>query len=133
MSAERFLIVSYFVTGGLCLCLALAAWAWLRQPAERIFAALQRPVWERILKRSFPTSTILLALSGFLSVSYYGCENRPYESIVSDRAYIISVSQKQISETLNSIAIAAFVWAAVILLTLVIIRRTQTNKPPDQS
>jgi len=73
MRNDQFLIASYCLTGLVCLCLALAAYLWLRRPAERIFSALPRRDWGNVMKKSFPASTILLALSGFMSVSYYGC------------------------------------------------------------
>lgn len=135
MGNDEFLITSYFLGGTICLCLALAAYAWLRRPAERIFGALHRPQWERILKRSFPTSTVLLALSAFMAVSYYGygCASRKYKDIVSDRTYIISVNQKQISETSMSIVIAVLVWALIILLNLIIIRRALAKESSDQN
>lgn len=132
MGNEEFLISSYFLVGAFCTCLGLAAYLWLRRPAERIFGALHREHWQTILKKSFPASIILFALSGFLSVSYYGCEARKYTNIVSDRSYIITVNERQISETLSSIALAVFAWTVMVLMVLVAIRRERPNgKRPD--
>jgi hypothetical protein len=125
MGNEEFLIVSYFLVGLFCACLGLAAYLWLRGPAERIFGALQREHWENVLKKSFPASVLLFALSGFMSVSYYGCENRKYNNIVSDRSYVISVNERQISETLSSIVLAVLPWTVIMLVSLLAIRREQ--------
>jgi len=130
MGNDEFLIVSYFSGGAACLCLALAAYAWLRRPAARIFGALQKPGWASILKRSFPISAILLALSAFMAVNYYGCTGRGYKEIASDRAYILSINQKQISETASSLVVAVFVWAVVVLFNLVSIRRERAKERP---
>ncbi len=130
MGSDEFLIVSYFSGGAVCLCLALVAYAWLRRPAERIFGELHRAGWARILKRAFPVSAVLLALSAFMAVNYYGCEGRGYSQIAGDRAYIISVNQKQISEAASSLVIAVLVWAAVVLVNLVSIRRERAQERP---
>ncbi len=123
MGNDEFLVASYFLTALICLCLGLGAYFWLRHPVERIFGALPRRDWGKILRKSFPASTILLVLSGFLSVSYYGCSGRKYNDIVSDHQYILSVNQQQVSESLYSLVIAVFVWAVIILLSLQTIRR----------
>ena len=128
MRNDQFLIASYFVTSLLCLGLAVAAYLWLRRPVEQIFSALPRQDWGKVLKKAFPASTILLALSGFLSVSYYGCTNRSYANIVSDHAYIISVNQQQIAATLSSIVVAVFVWAVIVVVNLWSIRREQAKR-----
>ncbi len=125
MGNEEFLVASYFLVALICLCLGLATYLWLRHPAEQILGALHRKDWGNILKKSFPVSTILLALSGFMSVSYYGCSGRSYNDIVSDREYITSVNQQQVAETLYSVALAVFVWAVIIFVSLQTIRREQ--------
>jgi hypothetical protein len=127
MRNEELLIASYFLAALVCSCLGVAAYIWLRHPVGRIFGALPQKDWGRILKRSFPVSTILLALSGFMSVSYYGCSGREYKDIVSDHQYILSVNQQQISKTLYSVVIAIFVWAVIILVSLQTIRRERVK------
>jgi hypothetical protein len=120
---DEFLIASYFLVALICLCLGVAAYLWLRHPVDRIFGALRREDMGGMLKKVFPASIILLALSGFMSVSYYGCEGRTYQDIASDHPYIISVNQQQVSKTLDSIALAVFVWAGIIVVSLQTIRR----------
>ncbi len=132
MGNEEFLISSYFAVAAICVCLGLAAYLWLRRPLDKIVDALPRKSYGTILKRSFPASTLLMALAGFLSVRYYGCANLPYQKIVSDRSYILTISRQQISETLSSIVLTVFIWGVVILLALVAIRRIKPiEKFPD--
>jgi hypothetical protein len=124
MSNETYLLVSYFAVGMICLCLGLAAYLWLRRPLHGIFGELSHRNWGSILKKSFPLSIILFALSSCLSVNYYdGCNPIPYGKIVEDRAYIITKNREQISQTLSSIAWGVSVWGFIVLLSLMAIRR----------
>ena len=65
-----------------------------------------------------------------MAVNYYGCTGRGYKDIASDRAYILSINQKQISETASSLVVAVFVWAVVVLFNLVSIRRERAKERP---
>jgi len=129
MANERFLTVSYFASGLFCACLAVAAYLWLRQPANGVFQALHRPDWARVLRRSFPASTILLAVAAFLGVSYYsyGCQDLKYEDIVSSRARINTIVHAQAAESFSSIVVAVVVWSAVILLCLIVAHRDRSK------
>jgi hypothetical protein len=124
MRNETFLIFSYFLFALICLGLGLAAYLRLRRPFDRVIGALPRRAWAGVLERSFPLSTLLFACSAFLSVRYTGgCAGVPYEYVVADRAYMIAKNQEQVSQTLSSLAVNVFLWAAILILTLLIIRR----------
>lgn len=56
----------------------------------RIADALPRKAWGIILKKSFPTTMVLFALSGFLSVKYDSCGTCSYQEIVTDHVYMIA-------------------------------------------
>jgi hypothetical protein len=127
MGNEEFLIISYFGAGLLCAGFGLAAWLWLRVPTRKIVSELDRKSLANILQKSLPATMILIALSGFLSVSYSGCSNRAYKDIVSDRSYILSVNGQQISETLSSISFGVFLWALIIFIILLAVRRQQAK------
>jgi hypothetical protein len=127
MGNEEFLIASYFLVGVICLCLGLTAYFVLRRSFDQIVGRLQRKQWQGIIKKAFPLSTVLIALAGFLSVSYYGCEGRAYKDIVADRTHVITVNEHQISAALSSIVVGVFVWAVLILINLLAIRREQTK------
>ena len=127
MGNEEFLIASYFLAGVICLCLGLTAYFALRRSFDQIVGKLQRKQWRGIIKKAFPLSTVLLALAGFLSVSYYGCEGRVYKDVVANRTYLITVNERQISAALSSIVVGVFVWAVLILINLLAIRREQTR------
>jgi hypothetical protein len=123
MENEAFLILTYFLTGLISLCLGFAAYWWLRRPVGRIAEAQPGKDWGNILKKSFPISTIILALAAFMSVSYSdGCPARPYERIIADRAYMIAKNQQQISATLSALALGVFFWALIIFLCLLAIQ-----------
>jgi len=123
MGNEAYLILTYFLTGLISFCLGLAAYGWLRYPLGQIAEAQPRKEWGKILKKSFPISTIVLALSAFMSVSYSdGCPARPYERIIADRAFMLAKNQQQISATLSALALGVFLWALIIFLCLLAIQ-----------
>ena len=127
MGNEKFLICSYFVSGFICAALGFGAYLWLRRPAGQVFKTLERKHWQGILGKSFPFTTALFTLSAFLSVSYFGCSGRQYQNIVSDRAYILRINERQLSESLSAIVLAVLLWALVIAFNLVSIRRRQAQ------
>jgi hypothetical protein len=128
MSDERYLIVTYFATGCVCLLIGLVAFLWLRRPIGQIAATRFRSLGEAI-RRFFPASTLLVAVAAFASVSYYACGTRDYDQIVSDRPYIRSMERAQISASFEWLAWLAIFWGFVILLYLLAIRpRDSTEK-----
>jgi hypothetical protein len=132
MGNEEFLILSYIIVAAITTCLGFVAWMWLRSPLGSIVEQLPRKGWAAALKRSYPATTILAALGGFLSVSYYGCPRESYKNMISNRAHIIAVSGQQVSESFYSIVLAVFFWGVVILMSLVAIQRArQRTKGSD--
>jgi hypothetical protein len=123
MGNEAYLIFTYFLTGLISFCLGLAAYLWLRRPVGQIADAQPGKAWGSILKKSFPISTIILALAAFMSVSYAdGCPARSYEKIVADRGFMLAKNQQQISATLSALALGIFLWGLIILLCLLAIQ-----------
>lgn len=118
MSNEAYLIASYFIVGVLCLLLSLAANLWLRRPTEGIADSLPHEKWRKIIQRAFPLSTILFVLSSFLSVNYYGCQQKKYSDILKDRSYITAKNSEQISQSLNAIVWSVGVWSIVLAVAL---------------
>ena len=127
MGNEAYLILTYFLTGLISLGLGFAAYWWLRRPVGHIADAQPGKALGNILRKSFPISIIVLALSAFLSVSYYGWQNRPYERIIADRAYLLAKNQEQISATLSALALGVFLWALIIFLGLLAIQPGQVE------
>ncbi len=123
MSNEAYLTVSYFAAGVICLGLGFAAYFWLRRPLQEVADSLPQKNWSRIIRRGFPLSTILFVLSGCLSVNYYGCEQKTYKEIVSDRSYINKKNSEQISEALTGTIWAVGLWSAILGVALRASRR----------
>ena len=118
MSNETYLIVSYFGAVALCSGLGIAAYLWLRRPAEGIAGALPYENLRKIIRRGFPPSTILFALSWCLSVNYYGCGQRKYSEIVNDRSYIAKKNAEQVSEAMQGIIWSVALWSGVFAIAL---------------
>ena|SRR5882724_11856261 len=123
MSNEAYLIVSYFIVAVLCLLLGLAAYFWLRRPAEGIADSLPHEKWRKIIRKAFPLSTILFVLSSCLSVNYYGCQQKKYSEILNDRSYITAKNSEQIAQSLNAILWSVAVWSIVLAVALLRGRR----------
>jgi len=123
MGNESFLVVSYFAGGVACLFVGLTASLWMRRPVHQITGAMPHKPWGSILLKSLPATLILLALAAFLSVSYTGCDKRPYDSIVADRSYMIARNLEQISSALSWVVAGVLVWGVIILFGLLAIRR----------
>ena len=134
MGNETYLTVSYFTVGLICFCLGLAAYLWLRRPLHAIFGALSQKSWGELLKRSFPLSLVLFALSSCLSVNYYGgCNPIPYKKIIEDRGYIVAKNQEQISKSLSAIAVGVSLWGFIVGLSLFVIRRDRRGRNGESS
>ena len=117
MSNEQYLIVSYFLVGGLSIVIGVAAYAYLRRPLEGLSRAFPSPHLASALKKLFPAGLVLPALAGFLSVSYQSC-NQNYVSIIADRSYLIGKNQEQLSAICFFLMLAVLAWGIVILLSL---------------
>jgi len=126
MANEHYLISSYFLSGVVCLAIGVAAWLWLRRPFGAVADALPGRHGPTFLKRAFPVSMILPALAAFFYVSYYGrgcTAGRSYQSIVTDRTYIMAKNREQVTGALADTYIAVIIWGFVVLLLLVAARR----------
>lgn len=123
MGNEAFLVVSYIAGGVVCLCVAIAAWLWLRRPIVQIAGALPRKPLGFLLRKSLPATLMLFALAAFLSVKYTGCDERPYDRIVADRGYMIGKNMEQVSTALSWVVAGVVVWGVIILFSLLAIQR----------
>lgn len=116
MTNERFLIESYFVIAALSLILGWTAYVYLWRPFDDFLSSRATKNLRAILRRLFPFGMILPALLGFLSVSYWSCNQDTYEKIVRDRQYLIQKNQEQVSAALFSIAMATLFWDVVLIV-----------------
>lgn len=127
MSNETYLIVSYFVVVALCAGLGIAAYLWLRRPAEGIAGSMPHENLRKIIRRAFPLSTVFFALSWCLSVNFYGCEQKKYHEIVNDRSYITTKNAEQVSEALRGIIWSVALWSAFFAIALRTTRRRRST------
>ena len=128
MENDTFLVVSYFAGCAVCLCVGLAAWWWLRRPIIEITGAVPRKPLGMVLRKSLPATLILFALAAFLSVSYRGCDERPYDRIVADRGFMISKNLEQVSAALSWVVAGVVAWGVIMAFGLLMIRLEQTKK-----
>jgi hypothetical protein len=119
MSNEQYLIVSYFLVGGLAIVIAIGVYARLRRPLAGLARAFPNRNLASVLKKLFPAGLVLPALAGFLSVSYRSCERESYKSIIADRSYLVGKNREQLSAICFFLMLAVLGWGLVVLLSLV--------------
>jgi len=118
MSNEQYLVVSYFSVGVLSTVIAMAAYAYLRRPLDRLARSFPNRNLASVLKKLFPAGLVLPALAGFLSVTYRSC-GESYSSIIASRSYLVGKNQEQLSAICFFLVLAVLGWGVVILLSLV--------------
>jgi len=118
MSNEQYLVISYFSVGALSTVIAMAVYAFLHRPLERLARSFPSRSLASVLKKLFPAGLVLPALAGFLSVTYRSC-GESYSSIVASRSYLVGKNQEQLSAICFSLMLAVLAWGLIILLSLV--------------
>lgn len=126
MEHEAFLISSYFAAAVICAAVGWSAWLWLRAPIETIAKALPPHPLKSLMSKAFPTSAILFALAGFISVDYYACGGKTYAQVAADRAWMIECNQRQIGEALTHTAWVVCLWVLIVSIAVIAIRLTGT-------
>lgn len=125
MSNERFLIVAYFSAAAVAVLLSLFTWLLLRGPLAELARASRRTRLGSFLGRVFPLTLFLLAMIGFLSVSFFdGCSgHETYAKIVADRPWVESRAHEELRATLHALVVALFLWAFLLVGFLVTLTR----------
>jgi hypothetical protein len=116
MTNDRYLVISYFVSAGICLGAGMLVYFHLRRSLGAFADAAFARRLGTILKRLFPFGLLLPALMGFMSVTYLSCNHTTYEKIVESRKYLVEKNQEQLSSTLFSLAVAILVWDLVLIV-----------------
>jgi hypothetical protein len=96
---DLFLKFCYFGMATLSLLLGWGVYRLLRRSFIEVTLATTPAQVSRFLARLFLFGIVVSSFSGFLSVSMPGCSNRPYDEIVSDRAYVLARVKDQASSS----------------------------------
>lgn len=118
MTNDQYLIVSYFVVATFTLIIGFCAFLWLRAPFRSLCSTLPWKGLRRLLANLFPAGVVLPALLGFLSVSYFGCNQNSYERIVASRAYLEQKNVEQIATSLAYVFCAVYVWSVILAIAI---------------
>lgn len=113
------------------LVIGLCAFLWLRAPLKSFSSALPWKGLRRLLAKLFPAGLVLPALLGFLSVSYFGCNEDSYEKIIASRSYLEQKNAEHISASLTYVFYAVCVWS--LILAIVLWARKRTGVEPEAS
>lgn len=119
MSNEQYLITSYFIVGAACLGLCILVYVLVRQSFDKVTQTVPGGRLGEILRRLLWCGIVLPAMGAFFSVTFRGCGKENYQSIISDRSYLIAKNQAQVEACLSWICIALLVWAIIVMLAFV--------------
>jgi hypothetical protein len=133
MTNEQYLIVSYFLVAGGSVVAGAVTALFLRGPLRKAVAWIATPVG-RFLGRSFVAWTLLAAMLGFLSISYFDCNHGTYQSIVQDPRHMVKVTHSQIQAVFQwlLIALMAYSLGLAVMLALPWTRRTDKTQNARQ-
>lgn len=121
MNNEQYLILSYFAIAAGSILLALVIYALLRRSLHGLSKTVFTGDLGKVLRKAFPLNLVLFALAGFFSVSLRGCNKESYESIVTDKAYLIAKNQEQIAATMLYLCKALLLFGLLVSICLAII------------
>ena len=122
MEYEAFLICSYFAAGAICAVIGTSVYVSLRAPMRAILAHPPSIQLREMLIKAFPVTTILVALSAFMGVHYYGCNYEIYHTIASDRAYMIERNREQLKAALTRTDWVLWIWVVIVTIVVIAVR-----------
>lgn len=128
MNNEQYLILSYFVIEVMCILMAITVYALLRRNFESLSKISFGDTLGKIMQKVFPMNLLLFALAGFFSVSLRGCDKESYESIIADKAYLISKNQEQLGRAMLYVCAALLIFGLIVSIGLAILRKRQNNQ-----
>jgi hypothetical protein len=127
MTNEQYLIVSYFLVAGGSVAAGAVTALILRGPLRKAIAWIAAPAG-RFLGRGLVAWTLLAAMLGFLSVSYFDCGHKTYDSIVQDRDHMVQVTHSQIQTIFLWLLIALMAYALGLAVMLALPWTKRTDK-----
>jgi hypothetical protein len=128
MTNAQYLVVSYFAVGALSFGVAVAAYLLFRRSLTSVADAVPSKGLGAALKRLFPIGIAFATLFGFLSVSFKSCDRNTYEKVIADRSYLVGKNYEEISTALLYAVIALVVWGLILVIPLVVIRRSRAER-----
>lgn len=129
MTGDLFLKFCYFGMAILSLLLGWGVYLVLQRSFTAVVLNTTPVQVSRFMGRLFLFGIVASSFSGFLSVSMPGCNNRRYEEIVSDRAYILATVKDQASSSMLYGVDALLASGFVIALLLCSKQRGQSDRP----
>jgi len=121
---SRFHTLAYFATMLLSVGFSLFAYYVLRGKISR----LSRDVGSRLfglLRSALLWLLIAFSLGGFFSVSFRGCDTRPYDDIVADRQAVVEKNRKQLGVAISGIQRLLLVYAVLGAVGVIALRKRQ--------
>jgi hypothetical protein len=124
VSNEQYLFVSYPLAGLVTLALAWVTFLYLRKSFVSTVDYFAPGHLAQILRRLFRPGLMMMALAGFLSVSYMHSCSGPstYEGIVANRSLLVSRTYEQVAASFQYLIFALIGWAVLLAIVLCLAR-----------
>ena len=125
MSNEHYLVVSYFVTFGLCFGMAALTYRLFRESFGRISDAALKTSKSAFLKRALPVVLTIGATFAFLGVSYTSnsCRKYTYAEAVKERSYLQERNRAQLAETSITMARIVGMFSVAARVCIIVMKR----------
>ncbi len=129
MSNERYLQISYFVVLLCSAGLGLATYGLLRKRFLAVCDASRSRV-AVFARRFLLLGTVVPALLGFCSVSYFSCNVTTYQQVIANRDYLLQINLDQFEAVLHYLIIAIMLWCLIVFAVLLTSRASDTGRQP---
>ena len=117
MTNEQYLFVSYALVGLVTLGLGWATGRYLRGGLAGTPERLRSTHLAPLLRRVFSPSFALLALAGFFSVSYRGCQSSTtYQEIIADRSRLVDTNYAQLGASVEYLSYGLLGWTLILVI-----------------
>ncbi|HVN19664.1 MAG TPA: hypothetical protein VMU05_12845 [Dongiaceae bacterium] len=128
MSNERYLVLSYFLFGVVCLGLGLLVYFILRRPFSAIADAVAGDSRSPVLKRALMFSLTVAGVLGFLGYSYneHGCVS--YEQVIRDRRLLVEANVRQVQDATDWLVGTTLAWGVVVVICISILQKHRSKE-----
>ncbi len=127
MSNERYLQVSYFVVLSCSAGLGLMTYGLLRNRFLALCDATRSRV-AAFVRRLLLLGTLVPALLGFCSVSYFSCNVTTYQQVIASRDYLVQINLNQLQAVLDYLIVAIMLWCVIVFAVLLTSRTDESGR-----
>ena len=80
------------------------------------------------VRRLFLLGTLVPALLGFCSVSYFSCNVTTYQQVIANRDYLVQINLGQFQAVLNYLIVAIMLWCLIVFAVLLTSQAKESDR-----